>query len=582
MILQALVRYYEALAGDGRIDRPGYGQAKVSYALCLGRDGALVDVVPLLEPAQTGKKIVERPRTMTVPEPVVRTVGIAANFLCDGGAYLLGYDAKGKPERALKCFEAAKALHTEVLAAVESPIAQAIVCFFASWDPGQVTEHPALAPYLPAIAKGANLIFMLGTQYAQDDPEIRAAWTRHAQAKEKGERRICLVTGERTAPAILHPKIKGVREAQSSGASIVSFNARAFESYGHDEEQGLNAPVGEYAAFAYTTALNALLASPRHRTFLGDMTLVYWSEDANEAPCDLFAANMDGYMANADADGILDDVFKKIGRGEPLSGNIDPQCPFYILALAPNAARISVRFFLQSEFGDLIKRLMAHYERLKIVKAPYEPEYVRIPLLLEALSNPNAKDKKPPNALSGALVRDILQGGRYPPALLSNAILRIRAEREVGGVRAAIVKAYLLQNSNDLRLKEACEVELQPQNNHPAYVLGRLFAVLEQVQQAANPGINATIKDRYFNAACATPRNTFAVLYKLANAHLRKIEPGLRISLEKQITALYGSITVEAFPAMLTLEEQSVFILGYHHQTLDRYTKKQKEATLNG
>lgn len=589
MILQSLVRYYETMAEKGKIAPLGYGRSKVSYGLSLREDGALVGVVPLLETVQAGKKTVERPQNMLVPEPVVRSVGIVPNFLCDISSYIVGYDEKGKPERTRACFEASKALHLSILQPVDSPMARAIVAFFEAWNIDGAAENEHLLPYLSELAKGANLIFMLNMQYAQEDEDIKVAWMKHSQEKVSEDQMVCLVSGERAPIARLHPKIKGVKDAQSVGASLVSFNARAFESYGREDEQGLNAPVSEYAAFAYTTALNALIADERHRTYLGDMTIVHWSEDANEAPSEIMGLNLN-MTVKADAettDALLKDVFTKLKAGDPLDGDIDLQCPFCILALAPNAARLSVRFFLRDTFGTLIKNLQKHYEDMEIVHAPFEKEYVLFPDILSELSNPNATTKQAPEITEGTLVCDVIKGSRYPAAMYATVQMRIRADRDdpgrriqkIGRARAAIVKAYLLRNSTNPEIKGACDVALNPESTQPAYVLGRLFSVLEQIQEAANPGINSTIKDRYFNAACATPGTVFPTLIKLSNHHLRKLDAGHRIYLEKQVSDLIGMLDARPYPTRLTLEEQGLFEIGYYHQNQARYTRKEEASS---
>ncbi|HML46090.1 MAG TPA: type I-C CRISPR-associated protein Cas8c/Csd1 [Clostridia bacterium] len=607
-MLASLVRYYDAMAAKGKMPLPGYGPAKVSYALALRESGELYDVIPLAETVRVGKKDVERPRILQVPEPVVRTVGVLSNFLCDNSGYFLGCDSKGKPERSRQCFDAAKTLHLKVLDGARGAAARAVSSFFQTWKPEGAAEHPALKPYWEGILKGGNLIFWVAGGFAQDDPEILDRWESHRGAAEQAALRACLVTGEHGPVARLHPKIKGVRDAQSSGASIVSFNAPAFESYGNDGGQGLNAPIGERAAFAYTTALNALLADPKHRAYLGDMTVVFWSEDGNEAAAECFQVNLGVPWQTVEAEGpekeersekderpetpvrrsrteadrYLHDVFTRLERGLPLEGDVDVGCPFCVLALAPNASRLSIRFFLRDSFGSLVQNIQAHYGRLALAHAPFEPEYLLFSDLMDTLAHPNEKVKSPPHLLAGALLRDVLRGSRYPAGMYATALMRIRARQQATRPLVALLKAYLLRNSNDESTREVCSMALNEDCVHPAYVLGRLFSLLEKAQEDANPGINATIKDRYFNAACATPGIVFPTLLKLTNHHLRKLDTGWRISLEKQIGELTNKLEGEPFPSRQDPEEQGLFILGYYHQTQARYVKKTKEGTKDG
>ena len=279
MILQVLTRYYEDLLQQGEIAAPGWGPAKISFALCLDRDGQVLQVIPTMEEVAMGKKTVLRPQSMILPSAVKRTVGVASNFLWDNSAYLLGADQKGKPERSRDCFRAAASLHHTVLDGVDSPAAKAILTFFDTWQPEKAMEHPALSGQYEAVTAGGNLLFRVDGCYPHEDTAIREAWQRYRNGTDEDAVKMqCLVTGREDEITATHPAIKGVRDAQSSGAALVSFNAPAFCSYGH--EQGENAPMSEYAAFAYTTALNRLLADRNHCKHVGDTTILCWAENA--------------------------------------------------------------------------------------------------------------------------------------------------------------------------------------------------------------------------------------------------------------------------------------------------------------
>ena len=278
MILQALTAYYEALVQTGKLEAPGWAPAKVGIALDLSDTGEVEQAVSITEPIVRGKKTVIVPRVINMPAQVKRTAGVSANFLCDNSSYMLGFDAKGKPERSLECFAACKALHGQLLAGVDSPAARAVCAFFESWTPQTAPEHPALAACMDDLLGGANIVFRYDGAFVHDDPVIRSAWQRHYDASGNGPQSICLVTGERCEPVTVHPSIKGVQGAQSSGAALVSFNAPSFCSYG--KEQSLNAPTGKYAAFAYTSALNYLVASSDSAMRLSDTTVLFWARGA--------------------------------------------------------------------------------------------------------------------------------------------------------------------------------------------------------------------------------------------------------------------------------------------------------------
>ncbi len=579
MILQALTRYYEDLLSRGEIAAPGWSPAKISYALCLNGAGDLEQVIPTMEEVTKGKKTVLQPQTFSLPAAVKRTVGIDANFLWDNSSYLLGVDQKGKPERSRDCFAAAAQKHHAVLDGVDSPIARAILAFFDTWQPEHAAEHPALTGQFEEVTAGANLLFRVDGCYPQKDDAIRAAWQSCRESSDPDAVRMqCLVTGREDEITATHPAIKGVRNAQSSGAALVSFNAPAFCSYGW--EQNFNAPVGKYAAFAYTAALNHLLADRKNVQLIGDTTVVCWAEGADPAYQSFFGTACFGAETGL-SDDDLRAALKRLAELKPCDDlGIDPNRPFYILGLAPNAARLSVRFFLRDSFGRLMKNVNAHYERLEIVRPAYAKTNI-LPLwaMLRETVNLNSRDKSPSPAMAGAATRAVFSGGPYPASLLEAVMLRIRAERNITWGRAAIIKAYYLKNPHKDCPKEVLTVSLNEASTDTAYTLGRLFSVYEAVQQAANPGINTTIKDKYFNSAAAMPAGIFPVLNNLCQKHLRKLDGRQRVYYDKQIMALKG-ILGESYPMRMTLAQQGSFDLGYYHQTQKRYTKKEDEKNV--
>lgn len=580
MILQALTQYYEDLLRLGKINRPGWSKQKVSYSLLLREEGELLQLLHLQQEVQRGNKTVLGPQEMWVPSPVKRSSGIRPNFLCDTSSYLLGVDGKGKADRSIDCFAASKALHLQLLKEVDSPVARAIVRFFEHWDPSQAASHPALQEDWEELLKGGNLTFSLDKLFAAQDPAIADAWTRHYEdSSDDAEPIRCLVTGQTGTLARLHPSIKGVAGAQSSGASLVSFNAPAFCSFEH--EQGANAPVSDYAAFAYTTALNTLLADRNRVSRVGDTTILCWAAGGESAYQDCFLMSIfnDSYTEND----ILN-TLHHLSKGESIQWDdtrLSPDTRFYVLGLAPNAARLSVRFFWQNSFGALARNLERHYQRLEIIRPSFD-KFPTLPiwrLVLETVRKapPGGRAPEPHPRLAGDLLLAVLNDTLYPATLLNGVELRIRAERSVSRGQAAILKAYytkyLEQFQPDSPMKEALTVQLNEQTNYLPYLLGRLFAVMEGLQQSANPGINTTIKDRYFNSASATPAIVFPQLINLAQKHLNKLDGGLAVYYDKQITELSSRIT-QTLPTRMSLAEQSAFQLGYYHETQRRYTAK--------
>ena len=588
MILQALTEYYQALEREGKITAPGWSPVKVSFALYLGTGGTLEQVVSIQTEQQKGKKMVLAPQSIPLPAPVKRTVGVAANFLCDNSSYLLGIDNKGKPKRTLECFEACKALHENLLKDVDSTAAQAVLAFFRTWDPEAARENPVLAEYLEGILAGGNLIFHTEHGYVHEDPAVRRAWENYYNAAGDGPQGICLVTGAMGPVEIIHPSIKNVAGAQSSGAALVSFNAPAFCSYG--KEQNLNAPTGKFAAFAYTSALNHLLSDRDHVFRIGDATVVCWARNAKPAYAALFGGVTFGSAVPSYTENDLRGMVKSLCAGQPVvydEDKLDPDMDFYILGLSPNAARLSVRFFLHNTFGGFLRNVQAHYDRLEIVRPAYD-KFETLPLwkLLSETVNQNSRDKSPAPDLAGEVLRAVLMNTRYPATLLNGVTLRLRAEREITRGRAAILKAYYIKSSEAANRenpdipKEVLQVSLNSDANNIPYTLGRLFSVLEAIQESANPGLNATIKDKYFNSAAATPAVIFPVLTNLAQKHLKKLRGsnrGLSIVYDKQLTELFSKLDGTEYPARLNLPQQGSFQLGYYHQTQARYQKKEEQ-----
>ena len=566
MILQALARYYDDLLQQGKISAPGWTKVKISYALDIGLDGQLKQVIPTRQDETVGKKTVQRPQEMVLPAPIKKTSGASSNFLWENSGYLLGIKQKEEPQRSLKCFETARELHHALLDGVDSPNAKAILRFFDSWRPEEAAQHPMLSGELDEITAGGNLVFRIEGTYPQEDSRIREAWDKARNSSSKDAVKMqCLITGQEDEIVAVHPSIKGVRDAQSSGAALVSFNAPAFCSYGH--EQNYNAPVGKHAAFAYTAALNHLLSDRNSVQHIGDTTVVCWAEGAEEAYQNLAQFALFGQEMPGLTDNDLRAALKRLANGLPCDDlGVDPKRPFYVLGLAPNAARLSVRFFLHDSFGKLMKNVNDHYDRMEIVRPSFDKqEILPLWLMLRETVNLNSRDKAPSPAMAGATVRAVFSGGPYPASLLEAVMLRIRAESSVTRGRAAIIKAYYLKNPHSDCPKEVLTVSLNEASNNPAYVLGRLFSIYENVQQAANRGIKATIKDKYFNSAAAMPASIFPVLNNLYQKHLRKLSPGLRKYFDNQVVELKSKLG-ESYPVRMTLAQQGAFDLGYYHQ----------------
>jgi CRISPR-associated protein Csd1 len=617
MVLQSLTRYYDILADDPDSGIPllGYSAANVSFALNLSPQGELIDVFPLFELVERGKKTVEVPRRMIIPQQVKRSSGVVPNFLCDNSAYVLGLTAKDASdlEYANKRFEAFCKLNMELLAQAKCSAARAVIAFLAAHDPQRAKENPSLAKYLDDILKGGNLVFKLdgSTGFIHEDPEIRRVWEAHKVGAANAYVSQCLVTGQSTPISRLHTSIRGIYGANSTGATLVGFNAPAYESYNRSGGQGLNSPISEKAAFAYTTALNYLLSSEnKHKKItVGDATVVYWAESKDRVYETVFTSLFepdqnepqngkagDTPRRDAKAERLLEAIARKVMRTEQmdlknLPDGLDINTRFYVLGLAPNAARISVRFFHQEPFIKIVQKIMGHYVDMQIVKEyDDQPSSISIRRILDETISKKSSEKNASPLMAGVVIQAILNDTPYPAALYYAIINRIRADiddssrriKKINYVRAAVIKAFLkrkYRNQPQNSIQEVLIMSLNEQSTIPAYVLGRLFAVLEKAQHEAIGDVNASIKDRYFTSACASPASVFPVLLRLSQHYISKAD---KYHNDRRIEDILGLLDVEKnpIPARLSLDEQGIFVLGYYHQRAAFYvSKKDTEET---
>jgi CRISPR-associated protein Csd1 len=376
----------------------------------------------------------------------------------------------------------------------------------------------------------------------------------------------CLVTGEIAPIQRLHTQFKGLRGGQSSGKSIVSINFDAAESYGRT--QAYNSPVSIAAEFKGSTALKYLIRSEHQKLYIDETAVLFWTE--RDSPVEGFFG-----LALDPRDTVLSDnneltVFLQTIREGKWPTDYDPGIRFYILGLSPNAARLSVRFWHVSTVKDICTKLGQHFSDLSMIRSfDSDPEYPGMWRLLKETCNQKSQDKTPSPLLGGVVMQAILNGTLYPQALLSAVIGRIRADQTVNYVRAAIIKAVLTRKHRIFNNGMEVSVSLDKENKNLAYLIGRLFAVLEKAQQDAIPGANTTIKDRFYGSASATPRVVFPQLLRLAQHWIAKAEYGwVR---DKQIEEIVGEI--KEFPAHLAIDEQGLFAIGYYQQRQDFFKK---------
>ena len=608
--LAALAARYNRLAARGDAPVPGFARTQIAFVLVLDRAGRVVAV----QDERTGEGKKKRPKVVEAPQMPTRTVGVVSGALWDKTSYVLGV-TRDDPEadeartakaatRTAKEHEAFKARQADLLTGYGDEGGAALLAFLAEWSPEAWATLNT--PYRDEILD-QNIAFRLDGDhgYLHDRPALRTLVAGQAASADAkiGQ---CLITGRMLPIARLHPSIKGVPGAQSSGASVVSFNASAFTSYG--KVQGNNAPTSELAAFGYGTALNALLASDgadtngrpryRNRVQLGDATTAFWAEAADDSADQaetLLSAMFGGGPTLSEAEieaghgAQARDLMVQLEAGRALR-DIAPQLNdlrTYILGLSPNAARLSVRFWHVGTLGELAGHFQQHWKDLRLAPTRFDKSPPLWRLLRELAAQGEAKNI-PPN-LAGEVMRAILIGGRYPRSLLTQTLMRIRADRgddKVHELRVALLKAVIVR---DLRkdaptTKEDHLVSLDLEDRNPGYRLGRLFAVMEAAQAQAISGVNASIRDRFYGSASATPAHVFPLLLRGVQDHLSKIrksKPGLAVKYEKAMADVVGGLDAD-LPATLDMKSQGLFAIGYYHQRSALYAKRvEGEAELD-
>ena len=578
MLLQSLVKLYEAWAEKGEIEKLGWNPVKISYGISLDEEGNVDEIIHLKTNAPKGNK--EIPSPISLPMPVKRSVGVASNFLYDNVTYVFGYDNSNKPDRAKQCFDCFRNVGNKVLENTDDEFSTVIKKFLQK----DYSEFENLSDLLTnlnctettvddILNKGANLLLMPLGKFPTDSKAICESWNSYYEHSD-APKGVCLVTGKDDHIAKLHPVIKNIRGAQAAGASLVSFNATAFNSYG--KENGYNAPVSEYAAFAYASALNKLVSDNDHRVFAGDTTVVCWTEDGESAYQDVFAGifNSDDEVKQKD----LHDTILSIVNGNEVKWEgipLNPSNNFYILGISPNSARLSVRFFIQNTFGKVMENLLKNQQRMEMVKPGFEKfNYIPLWRILGETVNKKSRDKKCKPHLAGDVLNSIINDYNYPSTLYYGILGRISAEQNINWVKASVLKAYLLKNY-DSKYKEEITVDYNENSNNKAYLLGVLFSNLEEIQNTANPGIKSTIRDRYFTAASSTPSRVFPILIDLAQNHIKKIpNVGAKVNCQKMLTETMSKLG-DKFPNRLKLDEKGMFQLGYYQRTQERFTGKE-------
>lgn len=595
MILQSLYALYERLSHDPEYGIPpaGYTRQNISFRIVLKQDGVLHSIESLRDPEN------KRPRQMIMPggdKPTGKVTEQSVHKkvlpLRNDLPFLVGISvAKGKEpilSEALMEFEAFKQYHLAKESEINDEDYRIFCNFLRNWTPKEGLGHEEFKEF----TEGQGVFQLLGkTEYLHERPAIRAWWEAQ-QVTVGGGVAQCLICGESKSIARLHePKIKGVTGSQTAGAPIVAFDkdSDAFASYGRDGEQGLNAPVSEYAAFRYATALNALLVGPKknkHRFTLADATVVFWTEQPT-ATEDIFAqfatqgslALEQGEVQDETRRQKIELFLKALRKGKEEYAEIEGAAgstPFFILGLTGQAkGRLGIRFFYRDSVSQLLHNLRRHYSDMQIDRryengAKYpDPEFPALWQLLDETCprrNGKAERDKIPPILAGPLLRAVITGTAYPGGLFNAIIRRIHVDNHINYIRASFIKGYLNRNQ-----QEEVTMGLDSNRKEPAYRLGRLFAALEKTQSDALGKLNASIRDRFYSTASSTPGVVFPRLLRGYQHHLAKMERG-KIARERLVRDILEPVST--FPAHFNLTDQGLFAIGYYHQMKELWTSK--------
>jgi CRISPR-associated protein Csd1 len=584
MILQSLNELYTRLAADPayEIAPPGFSPQKVSFRVVLKADGSLFAV--------EDARIDGSPINPQVPQPEKRTSGVKSQFLCDKREYVLGMGASGP---RIDCFENFKKKHLSWEKEINSP-SYAVLCrFLEGWSPERYEEFN-----IPSdIFESFGAFQIQGEKaYVHDCPIIKKWWSGlSGSSDEESNHAQCLITGAVGETIGIHPDIKGFK---SSVALVGIQSNSSYESYGKSKTE--NCPISKMAAFNYATALNSLLAGPqkkKHRTRLADTTVVHWTETQSEIEDSFAAIFGESSEKSTDAQDLtrlaqINRLLSAIKSGTHYNELGKPETPFYLLGLEqPNPGRFSIRFFHRSTIAYLLDKLHDHQQCLEIERFDQEPEFPTIRQLTNQIrvlhrSEENGTTKwkegkegsdKFISSIAGSLTRAIVEGINYPAGLYSGVIRRTIIERRVTHLRAAIIKAVLIRNYH-----QTISTMLNESNTDSAYRHGRLFAVIEKIQEEGHYAqsrrkLEHTIKEKYFSSACATPAAVFPRLETLSVHHQRLLNPGRRVQMERLIADIKWEII--STKKSHSLMDQGQFILGYYHQRKKLFTSNDDQES---
>ena len=590
MLISALCEYYDILAKAGKVLPDGYSSVKISYEIALTEAGEIDEIqnIQKEETVQAGKKEKVRkvPADIVMPKRTEKP-GIDANIAEHRPLYIFGLNLEDgiltpddRTGKAKKSHEAFVKENLEFTEGINSPLVKAYRNFLLNWKPEEQTKNEHLLKLGKDYGKSGFVFCLSGYpgHFLHEDPEVKKRWEEKSAEsnEEKTDLAQCAVTGKMEPIARIHSKIRGVYGGLATGSVLISFKNESENSYGN--EQSYNSNISENAMEKYTEALNYLLKDSRHKVALDDMTIVFWAMNESENEEELFLRMLMGEdkLSADQTEAMLREMLQKarearISKARLLADiKIDPQVDFYMVGLKPNSSRLSVKFIIRRRYADVFWNIARFQEELQITE---KPRLVSFSRMKREMISPKSQNEKANPALLSRLFETVIYGGKFPVALLETMVRRVRTDsgdEKLNSVRAGLIKAYL----NRTNPKEGLQVALDKNNKTEAYLCGRLFAVLEKLQQDASGGVlNRTIKDAYFSSASVKPALIFPKLIRLAQNHLNKVK--YPIYYNKLMGEIMSGLA-DKFPDTFSLSDQGRFIIGYYQQYQSFFEKSEK------
>ena len=591
MLIKALCDYYDELRKQGKVFSDGYEKIKVNYVICLDEKGRVVDILQNEIQAEMPK----RESKSTVNSEIIE----------HRPEYIFGLDYDNNSliinDSVIKKHKKFVERNLEFIDGINSNIAYAYKNFIKKWNPNDEVKNKLLVN-MGKDYKKAKLIFCLNKEpdkFLNDDKKVREKWDKTLDKKDdnEGVKGICAIYGNKKIIARTHRKIKKIHGGQSTGTVLVGFNNDSECSYCN--EQSFNSNISEYAMNKYTEALNYL--TEKNCKMLDDINVVYFAIDNKKIKesdiMDFIDGNTNSFNGKEqEIENIIYDIFEKINKGILSIENLnygDFKGVFYIIGIKPNVSRLSIKFIYKNTIGKVAENVIRHQVDFKVKD---DTKLVSLQQIRNELVSKNSKTDALNPALTSKLFESIVNGYNYPIELLGSVIRRVKIDRDtekdknirLNHIRIGIIKAYINRKCRKENKKEEITMSLDYNNNNQSYLCGRLFAVLEKIQESSlnGRGLNKTIKDSYFSSAMVKPALVFPNLIRLSQYHINNIDKdGSKVYVNKLIGEIIDKLNNE-FPRNLFLEEQGRFVIGYYQQRQEFFKKKEdnkeKEEEKNG